>query len=534
MTAHQGGTALLLGIDFGTTRTVVATCDRGNYPVVSFADDAGDTTDWYPSIVAERDGELRFGLDAAGVAAEPGWSALRSFKRLLSEPGAGPESSVRVGSTTLRLPELLERFLGALRDDLARRSNAPRRKRASPELRCVVATPANAHSTQRFLTLEAFRQAGFEVIALVNEPSAAGFEYAHRYRETLTSRREHVLVYDLGGGTFDASLVRMTGKHHDVLATSGVARLGGDDFDEMLARLAVDAAGIERREVPEACWKRLLEQCRLAKETLGPSSRRVAIDLVDCLGPDAPVPETSVAAAALYEACTPLVERTVDAMVPVLERLERAVRAESGAPCDAASLADVAGVYVVGGASALPVVGRILRARFGRRVHRSPYPSAATAIGLAIAAQGASGLRLADRLAHTFGVFREEGEGASVCFDPILTGDVRVPVPGDAPTVVERTYRAAHNVGHFRFVECSRVDDAGAPAGDITPFAELHFAFDAALRGAGVDLSGVAVQRTAEPGPLVRERYEIDAAGIVQVTITDLDTGHARAHRLGR
>src|SRR5271168_3840078 len=69
-----------LGIDFGTTRTVVACADRGNYPVVTFQDEAGNPVDWYPSVAAERRGELRFGFDALAMAAEPEWTVLRSFK----------------------------------------------------------------------------------------------------------------------------------------------------------------------------------------------------------------------------------------------------------------------------------------------------------------------------------------------------------------------------------------------------------------------------------------------------------------------
>ena len=72
--------------------------------------------------------------------------------------------------------------------------------------------PANASSAQRLLTLDAFVAAGFHVVALLNEPSAAGLEYAHRYRSTITAKREYVLIYDLGGGTFDASLLKMTGR----------------------------------------------------------------------------------------------------------------------------------------------------------------------------------------------------------------------------------------------------------------------------------------------------------------------------------
>ena len=84
----------------------------------------------------------------------------------------------------------------------------------------------------------------------MNEPSAAGFEYTHRHRNTLTSRRDSVVVYDLGGGTFDASLVRMVGAHHAVLGTAGIARLGGDDFDELLAKAALDQVGLEMERIP--------------------------------------------------------------------------------------------------------------------------------------------------------------------------------------------------------------------------------------------------------------------------------------------
>src|SRR6185369_9464484 len=104
-----------LGIDFGTTRTVVACADRGNYPVLTFCDDAGDSQDWFPSVVAERGGDLRFGFDALAVANDSSFTALRSFKRLLADAQAAPGTSVRVGSITMAIDELVTRFLGAMR-----------------------------------------------------------------------------------------------------------------------------------------------------------------------------------------------------------------------------------------------------------------------------------------------------------------------------------------------------------------------------------------------------------------------------------
>jgi molecular chaperone DnaK (HSP70) len=516
----------LLGVDLGTTRTVVALSDRGNYPVLSFEGAAGEATDWVPSLVAERDGELRFGLDAREVAGEPGWTLLRSFKRLLSGPEATPDRVVTVGATERPLADLLAGFLEALRRAIAERSNLAPRRRRSASLRAVVATPANAHGTQRFLTLDAFRRAGFEVVAMLNEPSAAGFEYAHRFRATLSARREHVVVYDLGGGTFDASLVRMTERHHDVVATAGIPRLGGDDFDTTLGRLILAEIGVAPGALPAGAWPRLADRCREAKEALTPQSRRVVVDLDGIAGTRGG--EASVPAADFYAACAPLIEGTLETLGRVLER----VPAEPG-PAPGEPLDDVAGIYVVGGGSALPPVARALRERYGRRVHRSPYPFAATAIGLALAADPGAGFRLVDRFSRYFGVFREGHDGREVTFDAILTPEAPLPARG---TVLElgRSYRAAHNLGHFRFAECGELDAAGTPRGDVVPLGEALFPFDPTLRSPGLDLRAVAVQRVPGPGPLVEERYRVDGHGLVQVAVTDLDAGYARTFRAGR
>ncbi len=105
----------------------------------------------------------------------------------------------------------------------------------------MLGVPANSHSNQRFLTVEPFQRAGFSVLGLLNEPSAASIEYGHRNRTAQAS--EHVLVYDLGGGTFDASLVDIEDRTHTVIASEGVPYLGGDDFDIVLGDLALAEAG---------------------------------------------------------------------------------------------------------------------------------------------------------------------------------------------------------------------------------------------------------------------------------------------------
>ncbi len=511
-----------LGIDFGTTRTVVACCDRGNYPVLSFFDDAGDTVDFYPSVVAEHKGELKFGLDAVHLAQERGWNLVRSFKRLLARPRAA-DASVQIGVVEVTAGELITRFLTALREAILFRSNRPS-VGSDDRLVAVVATPANAHGAQRFVTLDAFRRAGFEVIGMLNEPSAAGFEYTHRHHRTITSKREHIVVYDLGGGTFDASLVHLHGRHHDAVATAGLNHLGGDDFDAVLADVVMSAANMDRKALSRKAQALLLDQCREAKERLNPNSRRIAIDLEAVLGDAAKEPEVTIAVQDFYEAAAPLVERTIVAMEPVMAKLDEDVDE---------AMTEIAGIYVVGGASALPVVPRVLRERFGRRVHRSPYPSGAIAIGLAIAADEDAGFEVSDRLSRHFGVFREGRGGEEVVFDPIFDREERVPSRGEGRSVIPRVYRAAHNVGRYRFVECAALDGRGVPIGDITAYRDVLFPFDPALRGVAMDLSGVQVRRMPREGPLIQEKYTVTEHGLVKVTITDLDTGFERSFPIG-
>ena len=504
---------MTLGIDFGTTRTLVACADRGNYPVVGFVDDAGDAHEHVPSVVAEQGGRLFYGFDALRVARD-GAPLLRSFKRTLAAADVTCDTPVRVGSLSVPILELVTGFLTHVRQALRTSSNAPRKSAGA--VTAAVAVPAHAHGAQRFITLEAFRAAGFEVTAMLNEPSAAGLEYTHRQERSVTSRRTRVVVYDLGGGTFDASLVKVDGGHHDVLATAGLNRLGGDDFDEALYVLACGRAGAKPSALPESVRAALLDQCRDVKERITPQARRVTIDLSVAGHGEVQVPIDE-----LYGACAPLVEQTVAAMAPLLRGLDDADDA----------LADIAGIYLVGGGSGLPLVARVLKERFGRRVHRSPYPAASTAIGLAIAGDGALGFSLADRFSRCFGVFREKDGGRALAFDPIFLPDTAQP-RGQAAVMVSRRYRAAHNLGHFRFVECSRVDDAGDPVGDVMPFGDVRFPFDPALR-VGADLERVAVERR-DDGPEVEERYLIDPAGLVEVQIEDTHTGFARSFRLGR
>ena len=503
-----------LGIDFGTTRIVVAAADRGNYPLVSFDATEGGAAEWYPSLAAVRGDQRRFGWDAWASQGQDGWTVIRSMKRLLED--AGPETVLDLGDVQLRLRELLHGLTCGLRHALLESSNL--HIEPGERLQAVLGVPAHANSNQRFLTVEAFRSAGFDVLGILNEPSAASIEFGHRQRSAKAGP-ETMLVYDLGGGTFDASLVALDDDVHHVVASEGIPTIGGDDFDQLLADLALDAAGFssaDRDKIPASDWFALLEECRAKKEALHPNSRRIVIDL-EQIHPDWQTVQVPVAN--FYEAARPLVEETLAATEDLLARHQR-------------TEFDV--FYVTGGGSELPLVARVLRERFGRRVRRSAYTRSATAIGLAIQASQPDSYRLSERLSRFFGVWREAEAGTQITFDPLFAKGSHLPSAGQPPLRISRTYSPVHNVGHFRFLECTHRSEDGSPSGEIALWDEVHFPFDPELAGEQ-SLESTAVQASPDAARhTIEEKYECDSSGCISVTITNKDVGYARTYRLGR
>jgi molecular chaperone DnaK (HSP70) len=515
-----------LGVDFGTTRIAAAYVDRGNYPIVLFDTPEGGSSEWFPPLVAVRGGDRLYGWHAWQVQAEPGWTVVRSVKRLLEE--AGPETRIQIGDQTIPMDRLLAELVGAFRDCLLNGSNLP--VSGSEPLEVMLGVPAHAHSNQRFLTVEAFRQAGFEVLGLLNEPSAASIEFGHGNRKTRSSgESSRILVYDLGGGTFDASLVDLGETDHEVVASEGIATLGGDDFDEILAELALETAGLspeERQSLSQAEMFRLHEECRQKKEALHPNTRRLVIDLGAAREGWQQVTLTTEA---FYERCQPLIQETLHAVEDLLATggTKQGENAPAGGP-------HLEALYVTGGASELPLVSRALRETFGRRVRRSSYARSATAIGLAIQADAQAGYRLSEKFTRYFGVWREADGGRSVVFDPLFVKGTALPAPGGPPLERRRHYAAVHNIGHFRYLECSHLHENGDPAGDLTVWDDIRFPFDPALEGRG-DLSAVPVSHLngAAP-PEIEEGYACDSSGTVMVIIANLSAGYDRHYRLGR
>lgn len=486
-----------LGVDFGTTRIVVASADRGNYPLMPF-ETADGVFDWFPPLVALRRAERRFGWDAWHVQAEPGWTIIRSLKRYLED--AGPETRLDAGKFTVPLSELMLGLAGAVARALRARVGE-----AEP-LEAMLGVPANANSNQRFLTVEAFQRAGFSVLGLLNEPSAASIEFGHKRRAA-----GRLLVYDLGGGTFDVSLVQLDAGTHTVIASEGISTLGGDDFDRILAELAVGEEMLAALDPGELF--RLEDECRRQKEALHPNSRKIVVDLDtvrEGLG------QATIPVVEFYARCRPLLNDTLTATARL------------------AAESNLEALYVTGGGSELPLVARLLREEFGRKVKRSEYTRSATAIGLAIQADAASGYALREMFTRNFGVWRESDAGRRMIFDPIFPRATRLPGAAEPPLTVRRRYHPVHNVGDFRYLEASHVDDHGQPSGDITVWDEILFPFDPVLAGTPT-LEALPVTHSERATiQQIEEQYACDAAGVVTVNIRNLTSHYGREYRLGR
>jgi molecular chaperone DnaK (HSP70) len=282
-----------------------------------------------------------------------------------------------------------------------------------------------------------------------------------------------------------------------------------------LAEAAVAQAGLSTDSLSQAEHFRLLEECREKKEAVHANTRRIVVDMDrvrEGLG------QVAIPVADYYEQCRPMVDETARAVDDLL----------SGAGEQIDTL------YVTGGGSELPLVARVLRETWGRRVKRSAYTRSATAIGLAIQADADAGYLLHEQFTRNFGVWREAEAGREVVFDALFERGTLLPTAGEPPLQRSRRYRPVHNIGHFRYLECSNRAQDGQPVGDITSWDEIRFPFDPGLQAtASLDAKTVAYSPAAQ-ACLVEEAYSCDAGGTVTVTISNLTAGYQREYRLGR
>lgn len=368
---------LAVGIDLGTTNSLVATVRNGIS--VCLLDE--DRLALVPSVVHYRaDGGIEVGQSAlvSGVA-DPRNTVL-SVKRFM---GRGLHDVAHVES----MPYVFEEAPGMVRLRTVQGSKSPveisgdilkhLRERAEASLGgelfgAVITVPAYFDEAQRQATKDAARLAGINVLRLLNEPTAAAVAYG------LDNASEGVYaIYDLGGGTFDVSILKLTRGVFEVLATNGDAALGGDDFDHRLYCWVLDRAQIGPPTDEDS--RRLLMKARAAKELLTVSDEaRLRLDLTSGEQID-----LVISRAAFIEMTRQLVDKT-------LAPIRRALR-------DAGLAArDIKGVVMVGGATRMPHLQRAVAEFFGQDPLTNLDPDKVVALGAAIQANALAGNRLAE------------------------------------------------------------------------------------------------------------------------------------------
>jgi molecular chaperone DnaK (HSP70) len=512
-----------LGIDYGTTNTVVVCADRGRYPLVPHITDSSIgriAREVFPSffVYDSTTGKLRFGAEAERSLAEPGaaqrFIPIRSFKRYFRNYVDGMRIATESIPGGLDMRDTFRQFTQALYASV-RNSGI-----VGPHepLEAVLTWPANANGAQRHFTRSAFKEAGFSVISTLNEPSAAAIELAdrmvHGNRAKARQSKMTVAVFDLGGGTFDASVVRINAADYTVLSSAGIENLGGDDFDVVLAELFCDKMRIEFDSLSAFHRTMLLMHACREKERLSTGQSRTLTLDPDEIG----LPGDSVKViAATFE------KHLIELLEPAVEKLAEVINI---ADCD-----EISTIYLVGGSSRLPLVSKLISQRFPKvKLFSTDKPFSATSMGAAI--QSVETMRVHEVFARNFGVIRLADHGTREIFAPVFQAGLRLPARGEAPISAEIRYLPHHNIGRFRYLECTAVDAAGKPEAGLRTWSEILFPYDTAL----AITEPLTIDHIAERDDLMGEAVEIyscDSDGIITVQIKRGD-GQSRTFEVFR
>jgi len=365
----------IIGIDLGTTNSLVAYM-AGDRPVVIPGEDGANLV---PSVVAlDAGGEIIVGNAARKYLIETA-DAVYSVKRLLgrgiedvreelklfpfrlaNDIAPGEVLRIKLGDKTFTPPEISAFILRQLKRNAERYF-------AAPVTKAVITVPAYFNDTQRQATKDAGRIAGLEVLRLVNEPTAAALAYGLDKKEAAT-----VAVYDLGGGTFDISILKLHEGIFEVVATNGDTHLGGDDIDNLLIAIALDDIqgdlGVDVRrnaELVQAIRKSVIDA-------------KVALSTADALVLDVELPDgkryqREITRTQFEQLIQSVIERTIG---PV----KRAMK-DAGLT---ASQIDEA--VLVGGSTRIPSVRRLVEELFQRKPHSDLNPDEVVALGAAVRA----------------------------------------------------------------------------------------------------------------------------------------------------
>lgn len=464
----------IVGIDLGTTNSLIGIMDAG-FPIL-LADADGERL--VPSVVAfPKDGEPIVGRAAARMRVLPPASTVYSIKRFMGLRGdelraATTEVDYSLGQHS---PEEISALI--LRKLKANAETAFGREVA----RAVITVPAYFNDAQRAATKRAGELAGFTVERIVNEPTAAALAYGLDKLKT----RAKIAVYDLGGGTFDISILELNNGVFEVLSTNGNTRLGGDDIDaRLLAKLGHENLSAEQRAT-------LREALIAAKHRLSVAERAM-IDLPFFAGTESLSLELS--RAELEELARPIVEKTH----------AHCLRALADAKIDPADLDEV---ILVGGVTRMPLVRQTVAQIFEREPNTSQNPDEAVALGATIQAGILSGavrdVILLDVTPLSLGI-------------ETFGGLMNVIIPRNSTIPIKAGEMFTTAVNNQRSMRIKVLQGEREMAPDNWSLGEFEIEFEPAPKG----LARVGVQ------------FEIDANGILHVLARDTQTGREKTVEL--
>jgi len=469
----------IIGIDLGTTNSEVAAFVDGKVRVLP-ADEP-----ILPSVVGVTpEGKLLVGVPARNQLLVYPERTVKSIKRKM-----GTDERATLGERTLTPPEVSAVILRALKE----RAEAAL---GEPVRRAIITVPAFFSDAQRQATKDAGAIAGLEVVRILNEPTAAALAYGEDREGVKT-----VLVYDLGGGTFDVSLVQASREMTEVLASHGDTRLGGDDFDQLLfdhvhGRWMAEG-GPDLRPDGRAS-ARLLRAVEEAKKALSfePHARIREEHLASVNGVSRHL-DLEVSRDAYEELITPLLEKTLDS---VHEALTRAGKRPD----------QIEEILLVGGATRTPLVSDLLTNRTGLVPRQDLHPDLCVALGAGVLAARLSGHDvervLVDVSPYSFGIaYFDAYEDEPDCYRPILHRS--------SPLPLSRT--EAYATVHDDQVNC----DIDVYQGE-DPYAPNN------LLVGRFTVEGLS---KAPAGNEILCRMDLDVDGLLRVTAVEKKTGLAKS-----
>lgn len=377
--------AKVVGIDLGTTNSVVAVMEGGKPTVISNAE-GGRTT---PSVVAyAKNGDLLVGQIAKRQAVINAENTFYSVKRFIGRQAAEVPAELRQtsykiedseGKIRLKCPNLNKNFAAEeiSAQVLRKLVNDANKYLGEKVEQAVITVPAYFNDSQRQATKDAGKIAGLEVLRIINEPTAASLAYGLDKKNN-----ETILVFDLGGGTFDVSILEVGDGVFEVLATSGDTRLGGDDFDDKIvtwllsefekgesANLRNDSQALQR--LTEAAEKAKIELSNL-------SQTEINLPFITATAEGAKHIEQTLTCAKFESLCSDLIDRC---RIPVENALKDAKLQPN----------QIDEVVLVGGSTRIPAVKKLVAKLLGREPNETVNPDEVVAIGAAIQAGVLSG-----------------------------------------------------------------------------------------------------------------------------------------------